>query len=413
MISFLANRDEGSPWRDAGVAMAWFALGLLLLWGLPELRITWWGSPDAPATVTSVLVLAVGCAAVVLRRILAPVGLLIGTVTLLAGPFWLGRTDLGTLVVFTDLLYCAMVYPSRRAARAIAATFALAIAGVALLSLVMEGSRLAALSLLNLVLVIGVPLLWGTEVRRHRDLAIAERARAEEAARAAARDRDAAIAAERARMARDLHDVVAGRLSAIALQSEAALQPGADPEMVRRVLGTVRASGVAALGEMRTMIGLLRDGDAVDPPTAPARLSELDELVDDARRAGLTVRLDDERAPAAEAPAAVELTGYRIVQESLTNAIKHAPGAAVRVGLATDGPGGPLRITVRNDAATRPLGQAPGARAGTGLAGLAERAAAVGGSITAGPDGDGWTVRAELPFDGSLHETAGGDDHSR
>nr|WP_255426972.1 histidine kinase [Pseudonocardia sp. C8] len=198
-------------------------------------------------------------------------------------------------------------------------------------------------------------------------------------------------------MARDLHDVVAGRLSAIALQSEAALQPGADPELVRRVLGTVRESGVAALGEMRTMIGLLRDGGPADPPSAPARLSDLDGLVDDARHAGLTVRLDDERAAGTELPAAVELTAYRIVQESLTNAIKHAPGSAVRVRLATGRAGGPLRIEIGNGAATRPLARAPGTRAGTGLAGLAERAAAVGGTIDAGPDGDGWAVRAELP----------------
>lgn len=409
MISFLAHRDEASPWRDAGAAVAWFAFGVLVLQVLPELQITWWRSPDAPGTAAALVVLAVGCSGALLRRRHAPTGLLIGTLALLAGPFWLGRTDIGTIAVFTDLLYCAVVYPPRRTARIISVTAGVAIAGLALVSLALQGTRIAALHLLNLVLIIGIPLLWGTEVRRHRDLAVAERARAEEAARVAARDRDAAIAAERARMARDLHDVVAGRLSAIALQSEAALQPGADPELVRRVLATVRESGVAALGEMRTMIGLLRDADTTDPPTAPARLSELDALVEDAHRAGLTVRLDDDRAAGAGLPAPVELAGYRIVQESLTNVIKHAPGAAVRVRLATDGTGDPLRIEVTNGAGARPAAQAPGARAGTGLAGLAERAAAVGGTLDAGPDGDGWTVRARLP----VGEPAGGTDHKR
>lgn len=406
MISYLANRDTGavSPWRDAGAGPAWFVLGALLLWGLPEIGISWWGSPGPAPGAWSVPLLALVCAGAPLRRVRPVAGLLIATSALITGAVWTGRTEIGSLLVVTDLLYCAVLHPPRRSARIVATTAGAAVAVLALAALVTSGGRTAVLSVLNLGLVVGVPLVWGAEVRRHRDLADLERARAAEAARAAAGEREAAIAAERARMARDLHDVVAGRLSAIALQSEAALQPGADPELVRRVLGTVRESGVAALGEMRTMIGLLRDGGAADPPTAPARLSELDDLVDDARRAGLTVRLDDERAPGTGVPAPVELAGYRIVQESLTNAVKHAPGSVVRVRLVTGGAGAPLGIEVTNGAGSRPIAHAPGALGGTGLAGLAERAAAVGGTIDAGPDGDGWTVRARLP----LHPGTGG-----
>ncbi|MBN9737132.1 MULTISPECIES: histidine kinase [unclassified Pseudonocardia] len=421
MISYLANRDGGRPsvLRDAGTGAVWFAVGLLFVWGLPEAGIVWWG-PDTGTTTASVLTMAVACAAAAVRRIAVPAGLLVATAALVAGPVVGGRTEIGTVLVFTDLLYCAVLYPSRRTARAVAVAAGVLATVLALVTLVTAGTRTAAYSVLNLALVVGVPLVWGLEVRRFRDLARAERARAAEAERAVARERDAAVAAERARMARDLHDVVAGRLSAIALQSAAALQPGADPALVRRVLGTVRESGVAALGEMRAMIGLLRDGDgaATDPRGAPARLSEVDALLDEARAAGLHPRIDDDRGSVA-LPAPVDLAGYRIVQESLTNAAKHAPGSTVTVRLGLDPGPAPRRVAPPAPAGSpatgmvcRPavllieVGNGPGERAtegpglhgGTGLDGLRERARAVGGSFDAGPDGDGWLVRALLPL---------------
>ncbi|MEU6699287.1 histidine kinase [Pseudonocardia sp. NPDC046786] len=385
------------PVRDAGVALGWFAFGLLLMWALPEMRVPWSGAGPG-VTVPAVTVLTAACLGSVLRRAAAPAGLVVGTLALVAGLVWEGRTDLGVLLVLTDLLYCAVRHPPRRTAQVVAACAGTVVALLAAAALVLGGGRLAILSLFNLVLIVGVPTVWGLEVRRHADIADAERARAEEAARAAARERDAAVAEERARMARDLHDVVAGRLSAIALQSEAALHSGADPAVMRRVLGTIRESGVAALGEMRTMIGLLRTGGPHDPPTAPARLSELDRLLDEARAAGLAVRYDDERPPGTEVGAPVELTGFRIVQESLTNAAKHAPGAPVAVRLRTAGEA--LTIEVRNGPGTRQATGGPSLHGGTGLAGLDERARAVGGTLDAGPDGDGWLVRASLPFGG-------------
>ncbi|MEV1292331.1 histidine kinase [Pseudonocardia sp. NPDC049635] len=384
------------PVRDAGVAAGWFTFGVLLMWLLPEMRIAFSGGEPGPAP-SAVLVLAVACTGSVLRRTRAPVGLAIATVALVGGALWEGRTEIGVLLVFSDLLYCAVRHPPRRTARAVAITAGVVVVLLAAVTLVFQGGRLAVLHLFNLVLLVGVPTVWGLEVRRHEDLAAAERARAEEAARAVARERDAAVAAERARMARDLHDVVAGRLSAIALHSEAALQPGADPELVRRALATVRESGVAALGEMRTMIGLLRDTGPHDPPTAPARLTELAGLLAEARAGGLSVRCDDERPPGTELGAPVELAGFRIVQESLTNAAKHAPGApvAVRLGIDDDA----LAIEIRNGRGGSPTPAGPALHGGTGLAGLDERARAVGGTLSAGPDGEGWLVRATLPID--------------
>ena len=422
MITYLVNRDGGAPsvLRDAGTGVVWFVVGLLLIWALPDAGITWWGA-DTGATTASLLVMGLGCAASAVRRIAVPAGLLVGTAALVAGPVLGGRTEIGTVLVFTDLLYCAVVFPPRRTARAVAVAAGGVATVLGVAALLVAGTRTGTYAVLNLTLVVGLPLVWGLEVRRFRDLAAVERERAVAAERTAARERDAAVAAERARMARDLHDVVAGRLSAIALQSEAALQPGADPALVRRVLGTVRSSGVAALGEMRTMIGLLRDGDTADPPGAPARLSEVDTLLDEARSAGLSPVLRDGRS-AAPLPAPVDLAGYRIVQESLTNAAKHAPGSDVTVRLAvTPGtPGTPRRVAhqargpapsgsvvchstsrllveVRNGPGCRPAA-GPGLHGGTGLDGLRERARAVGGTLHAGPDHDGWLVRADLPL---------------
>jgi signal transduction histidine kinase len=208
-------------------------------------------------------------------------------------------------------------------------------------------------------------------------------------------DRAAAVAAERARMARDLHDVIAGQLSGIAIQSEAALNlPDPDPAVLRRVLTAVRRDSVAALTEMRAMIGLLRsDGaDDGDPRTAPAGLDRLDALVETARATGLRVEVDDRRPDDAHVPAAVDLAAHRIVQEALTNAAKHAPGSDVRLVLALHD--GTLLIELTNDLVP---GAPPGDGTRTGLLGLAERASAVSGSVQAGPDGGRWRVRATLP----------------
>lgn len=420
MITYLVNRDGGAPsvLRDAGTGVVWFVVGLLLIWALPDAGIVWSGAGSGGATPASLLFMGVGCAASVLRRIAVPAGLLVGTAAVVAGPVLDGRTEIGTVLVFTDLLYCAVVFPPWRIARAVAVAAGGVATVLGVVALLTAGMRTGTYAVLNLTLVVGLPLVWGLEVRRFRDLAAVERERAAAVEQTAARERDAAVAAERARMARDLHDVVAGRLSAIALQSEAALQPGADPALVRRVLGTVRSSGVAALGEMRTMIGLLRDGDTTDPPGAPARLSEVDALLDEARAAGLSPVLRDERG-GDPLPAPVDLAAYRIVQESLTNAAKHAPGSqvTVRLRLHPDAPGrvahrapdpvplgavvchsaSRLLVEVRNGPGRRPAA-APGLHGGTGLDGLRERARAVGGTLHAVPDGDGWLVRADLPL---------------
>jgi signal transduction histidine kinase len=214
-------------------------------------------------------------------------------------------------------------------------------------------------------------------------------------------DRKAAVAGERSKMARDLHDVIAGHLSAIAIQSEAALSmAGADPKLARAVLESVRENSVSALEEMRAMIGLLRTdpagGDSEIEPTAPARLAELSKLVESARASGLEVEVNSIVDGLPPLPAAVDLTAYRIAQEALTKAAKHAPGGLAVFDIRRDG--GILTVEVRND--LQPGSPADGGT-GIGLLNMRERAAAVGGKLAAGPSGAGWLVRAELPLEGS------------
>jgi signal transduction histidine kinase len=231
---------------------------------------------------------------------------------------------------------------------------------------------------------------WAMIVRQHRDSERARQALAERLATIAEYDHKSAVADERARMARDLHDVIAGHLSAIAIHSAAALSMvDRNQGTMHAMLRTVRESSVASLSEMRTMIGLLRTDDAGMDRRAPARLRDIGRLLESARAAGLEVHAKTEETGGL--PAAVDLSAYRIVQEALTNVVKHAPGsrAEVRVGRSSR----TLVIEVINEGVG-----AVAVGSGRGLLNMRERAHAVGGVLEAGPSPTGrWRVRAELP----------------
>lgn len=376
--------------EDVLRAVLLLALGVLLLAVVPDAAVQWGG--PAGSTGAAVGLLAPACSGVALRRRRPVAGLLVTTAALVASPFVVGVTHTGMLLAFGETLYSAVLHSSRRAGRWVCAAAGAVAVLLALHTLLVEGAAAAVGTVMALGLLLAIPVWWGQEVRRHRDRADAERDRAEQERRMAELDRAAAVTAERNRMARDLHDVIAGQLSAIAIQSEAALTlPDADPEVLRRVLTQVRRGSVASLAEMRTMIGLLRaDGDD-EARTAPAGLDRIEALLDAGRASGLRVELDDRRPPG-DLPAAVDLAAYRIVQESLTNAAKHAPGSAVRIVLRRSDD--ELRVEVANDLVDD---AADGGGTGTGLLGLAERAAAVGGRVVAGRGDRAWTVRAALP----------------
>ncbi|WP_068016186.1 sensor histidine kinase [Nocardia mexicana] len=375
--------------RDGLMALACFGVGSLLLALQLPLTVRFGTSWSVPGWAHLVPLAGVCCAQLLRTR--APIaGLLAGlAITAAAAPMgW----SLGVLYVLCDLLYSATLNSSLRANRIIIGGAGSVVVAAGLGAGLATGDwRKGLLTVLGIGVFPLIPVWWANEVRAHRTIADSERARADQVARIAELDRRAAVTAERSRMARDLHDVVAGHLSAIAIQSEAALSMvDGDPRMMRTVLASVRENSVASLTEMRAMIGLLQSDGTSEPRTAPARLSDLEPLLDSARAAGLTVRANLDIAP--NLPAALDLSAYRIVQEALTNAVKHAPGSRAEVSVSrTDGR---LVIDVTSDRAEAATAAEGG---GTGLTSMRERAHAVGGVLTAGPCDGGWRVRAELP----------------
>jgi signal transduction histidine kinase len=203
-----------------------------------------------------------------------------------------------------------------------------------------------------------------------------------------------AAATERARIARDVHDVVAHNIAVmIALADGAALTAAKAPGRAADAMAKVSATGRQALGDMRRVLGVLQDTEQVGTAPQPD-LADVDDLVAQVRSAGLAVTLTVEGEPGAWGPGA-GLAVYRIVQESLTNTLKHAGTDATAHVVLRHGPDG-TEVEVTDDGAGRPIAAA--VDGGRGLAGMVERAAAYGGKVTAGPreDGAGWRVRATV-----------------
>ena len=243
--------------------------------------------------------------------------------------------------------------------------------------------------LLVLALVVGAQ--FAGDARRQRGEAIAER----DATRRAMTDtlREQAAAQERARIARELHDVVAHHVSMVAVQAETArLTTEGMPPEGRERLAAIGDTARDALTEMRRLLGVMRTDVPGEAELAPQPgLARLDELLDDARAAGTNVRLHVDGDPVA-LPPGVDLTAYRVVQEGLTNARRHAPGAAVDVDIEYLDE--VVRVRVR-DNGPGPSGTGDG---GHGLVGMHERVAMVGGRLRVGPGaGGGFSVQADLP----------------
>ena|SRR5436190_3278597 len=248
--------------------------------------------------------------------------------------------------------------------------------------------------LLITVIVVG----WGLFVRARRELIFSLRDRA---ARVEAEQQlhvEQAREAERRRIAREMHDVLAHRVSLLSLHAGALeFRPDAPPEEIAEAAGVIRASAHAVMQELREVIGVLRDGGEQGTERPQPTLADIPALVDESRAAGMAVALSVVIGEA-EIPDGVGRTAYRIVQEGLTNARKHAPSAAVTVAVALE-PDGALRVGV---VSRRPVGAAVGGGAppgsGSGLIGLGERVALAGGELEHGPDAAGdFVLRATLP----------------
>ncbi|MEU6344312.1 histidine kinase [Streptomyces sp. NPDC046977] len=390
------------PHRDDVLIAAAGLVGGVLMWALG--LYTYSGNqPRGGSAWLSLLPLTAMAGCELLRRSAPRFAVVAGTLVF-AADFVIGSL-LVTVLMYTDLVYAAVVYGPKRLIRVVPVASVLGTAALTATALALH--PVADSLLIGVVgsLVSVAPAFTGVVVRRHRDEAATERLRAEQTALLAEMDRREAVGTERARMARELHDMVAGHLSAIAIHSAAALSLDRRDGPAREALSVIRENSVQGLSEMRRLIGLLRDASGADAePAAVPRLHSLDVLLEQMGAAAPHARfvLRDERpAGAPPPPAPVELAAYRIVQESLTNALKHAAPGEVPVVLGQHA--GVLTVTVASPCGPTGTADRPGPRApgsGSGLIGMRERTELLGGTFEAGRHGDIWRVRAALPVKG-------------
>ncbi|GGP59146.1 sensor histidine kinase [Streptomyces melanogenes] len=238
---------------------------------------------------------------------------------------------------------------------------------------------------------------WGMLVRARRQLVVALRERAVRAEAEAALRAENAQRLAREAIAREMHDVLAHRLTLLSVHAGALeFRPDAPPAEVARAAGVIRDSAHEALQDLRQIIGVLRSPDEGAEDRPQPTLATLDALVAESREAGMKVTLDSRIGDPDGVPAATGRNAYRIAQEALTNARKHAPGAEVTVTV-NGRPGDGLTVEVRNPAPVGDVPKVPGS--GQGLIGLTERATLAGGRLEHGrTPGGGFEVRAWLPW---------------
>ncbi|MGV9287317.1 sensor histidine kinase [Streptomyces sp. NPDC003719] len=253
-----------------------------------------------------------------------------------------------------------------------------------------------AANLLGILLAV-TTVAWGMLARSRRQLLLSLRDRARRAETEARLRAEQAQRLAREAIAREMHDVLAHRLTLLSVHAGALeFRPDASREEVARAAGVIRESAHEALQDLREIIGVLRAGESDDGRRPQPTLAALDTLVAESRQAGMEVAFVRQVTDPATVPASVGRTAYRVVQEALTNARKHAPGTEVALSV-TGAPGDGLEVRVRNAPPADDVPEVPGS--GQGLIGLTERATLAGGSLEHGPTADGgFEVRARLPW---------------
>ncbi|WP_411701134.1 sensor histidine kinase [Conyzicola sp.] len=386
------------PWPAPAVAAVTFAVGVALVAiGFTHLwngGFVGSGSPDSDWWF--LLPLAVACAAMLIKRRTPRLALGIATAALLAD-LYLG-SSLGTLLAFYDVLYAVALTASPRLRRVLAFAAAVAVGGPAIAVLAAGADlRIALFVAVQLFALLATPLWWASDVRKRNELLDLAAQRTADLGRIHDLSRERAVGEERTAMARDLHDLVASHMSAIAIRSGAALATPPDAARDRAALEAIRESALAAHADMRSMITLLRDSatperDSATPATAT--LGDLPALLGRAGGMGVKAQLVDDRAAGATVPSATEHAAFRIAQEAVINAVQHAPGSEVKVRLATGDDGG-LHLVVRSTRTRRAAEAA--SSGGVGLLTMAERARAVGGELSVESTDAEWVVEARLP----------------
>lgn len=307
-------------------------------------------------------------------------------------PKWLMLAGLLLLFLYGNpvpLMVGLYSYPAHFSERRpLVGWFALGCLGVAIN---LSGTVMAFI--MSTTLFVVVPTIAGLWIGTRRQLIDRLQERAERLEREQHMMADQAITAERTRIAREMHDVVAHRVSLMVLHAGGLEVSATEPRAVEAA-GLIRTTGREALSELRNILGVLREDGSGAAPTAPQPvLDDLERLLSEWRDAGMVVRCEDE-GEARSLPVAVQRTAFRVVQEGLTNAAKHATGAAVDVRLYRGGE--QLEVEVANGPATGPSPAPP--RSGYGLTGLRERVVLAGGELSAGACADGgWRLRAILP----------------
>jgi signal transduction histidine kinase len=339
---------------------------------------------------------------------LAYVLLVAGPLALLLRRRWPARTLALTLAC--GLAYAARTYPEgpsqlaiypalwtvaltlpRRTAWVAAAGTAVAVAGA---ELFLYGDTMFDGEPLYAAVTVFSAMWWGEAVRARRAYVAELRDRAERAERTRDEEARRRVDEERMRIARELHDVVSHTIGVISVQAGVAAHLlERRPDKAADSLAAIRQASDEALGELHAMLGVLRDGDGDRAPLTPAPgLGELDALVAQAAGAGVEVTVSLEGEPR-RLPSAVDLACYRVVQESLTNVVRHA--GASRADITVTHHDGRVVVEVTDDGRA---GSGNGAGSGQGILGMRERARALGGSLEAGPrPGGGFRVQATLP----------------
>ncbi|WP_166851243.1 sensor histidine kinase [Isoptericola sp. BMS4] len=381
-------RHDGPPPVPAGVLFtSWVAVAVLT--AAATAATTQGSGGSAAPTAVDVTVAVAALALLPLlwsSRWCVPAAVVLAALTAVSGAATPAATA-GTLLV-------ARWFPVRTAALVAAA----GVAGHALQALWRPVGLPLGWWLLCVVAVHAALLGWGAWARERALVLWSLRDRARRAEAEQERRVAEARTAERTRIAREMHDTLAHRLSLLAATSGALeYRPDADPARLAEAAGRVRAGVSDALEDLRQVIRLLRAGpDDLGPLPG---LDDVRRLVDDARAAGSDVRYEAPGDDLPAVPPAVAAAVFRVVQEALTNARRHAPGAAVRVGVVV-GPGEEVRVRVADDGARRSDAPTAGAGAGTGLVGLRERATLLGGTLDAGQGrSGGFVVEAWLPWE--------------
>jgi signal transduction histidine kinase len=340
-------------------------------------------APESHRVASAALAVALGAAAARRSRDPLPLlGLILAvSVVALAVPMLAEPTNSGVFVFYLLAVYSAAAHTSGR--RTLVAGGM--VVGLYVMAFASDGTGISADAVIFYTLLLSTPWAAGRAVRQRR---LNDRELEQEKTRAAA-----AIVDERARIARELHDVVAHSISVMVLQARGGRRVlESDPADARDAFANIEQTGQQALDEMRRLLGMLRRGDEEVSLAPQPSLKELGALVEQVRAAGLPVQVAIEGEPR-DLPPGVDLSAFRIVQEALTNALRHAGPARARVVLrylADD-----LELEISDDG--RGTGDESGS--GYGLVGMRERVDVYGGELQAGRrPGGGYALRVRLPL---------------